>query len=590
MIRACNNIARAGLGTRTFRTPLLQKKNSILIASEVARYSTSTATEKASPSSGSVNGVTAAGLILTTGLLTYWITSTQKGASSIADASSQKNSKALQVEFAPALKALKAHFSGVEGALSTDESDLEERGNSQWTEIQGSEPSVVVFPSSTEDVVAVVKIARKHNVPITPFAGGTSLEGQAFAPRDPKTGKTVPTISIAFDNMNEIVELDEESAICKVQPGLGWQDLNEQLKERGSVLFWPIDPGPGAAFGGMLSTGGSGTGAVKYGTMKGDLILNVTVVLPSGQVIKTRADARKSAAGPDMTKIFLGAEGTLGIITEVTLRLAPKLPEAVLTVPFDTVENACKAVVEVLNHGVGVSSVELLDEEMIKAINKASNPVPLHPEQPSLFFKFSGSHAHVAEDQRLTTEIVERHGADMAALHRSRNEAEVEEIWKSRKIALWSAIQYRSDGHEGFNSWGTDVCVPIARLPKLVDLVKKDIAEHDLYGPIVGHVGDGNFHAALIYEHGDKEMLKKIEGAVHRMVHTAQDLGGTATGEHGVGRGKREYLERELGPGTIHLLRSIKKMLDPTNIMNPGALLLPELSEEEKAFATASSI
>lgn len=469
--------------------------------------------------------------------------------------------------FSQALSQLKQHFADEQDCVSTEPTDLEAKGFSLWCQHDASLPSVVVYPTCTDDVVAVVNIARKNDIALVPFAGGTCLEAHWYAPKDPKTGETIPTISMAFERMDALLEHDEESGYVRVQPGLGWQDLNEELKSRESKLFWPVDPGPGSAFGGMLATGGSGTGAVRYGTMKGDLILNVTVVLPSGEVIKTRSDARKSSVGPDLTKLFLGSEGTLGVITEVTLRLVPRLKESVVTVAFDSVDQACRASQAILNHGVGVSSIELLDDVMLKAINFASKPDPPHAERPSLFIKFSGSDVHTREDQRLTRKLVEEHGADLSTLRTSRDEAEVEALWESRKVALWSAMQYRG---EGARCWTTDCCVPIARLPDYMKQVKEDLARSNLVAPIVSHVGDGNFHALIVYKDGDKEEFARAKDVVHRvslrsndrwsewgtigqlltsfdfygmqMVHLAQDLGGTATGEHGVGRGKREYL------------------------------------------------
>lgn len=491
----------------------------------------------------------------------------------------------LNPRFDEALEQIKKYFgqksnSGSQASsdrYSTDTTELEAKGFSSWCQHDASLPSVVVFPDSTEDVVALVNIAREHSVPLVPFAGGTSLEAHWYAPRHPKTGETIPTITMAFERMDAIVEYDEANAMVRVQPGLGWQDLNEELKAKGSRYFWPVDPGPGSAFGGMLATGGSGTGAVRYGTMKGDLVLNVTVVLPSGEVIKTRSDARKSSAGPDLTKLFLGSEGTLGIITEVTLRLVPRLPESVVTVAFNTVDDACRAVSDILAHGVGVSSIELLDDVMLRAVNQASPEKKQLAERPSLFIKFSGSEAHTAEDQRIARMLVQKHGADLSTLQLSKDAKEVEDLWESRKVALWSAIQYRNKecqeaglGDDIARALTTDVCVPTARLPELVKKVKADLAANDVYGPIVGHVGDGNFHSLIVYT--SPEEFARAQEVVHRMVKLAQDLGGTCTGEHGVGRGKKKYLQRELGPGTVHLLKSIKSMMDPTGFMNPGAL------------------
>ncbi|CAO1639258.1 unnamed protein product [Sympodiomycopsis kandeliae] len=491
--------------------------------------------------------------------------------------------------FDTALSQIKSRFAQRPDAYSTEPTDLEQKGFSSWCQHDASLPAVIVYPCSTDDVVTIVNIARENRVPLIPFAGGTSLEAHWYAPRDPLTGETKPSITIAFDEMSDIVEYDDASGFVRVQPGLGWQDLNEELKSRGSQLFWPIDPGPGANFGGMLATGGSGTGAVRYGTMKGDLILNLTVVLPSGEVIKTRSDARKSSAGPDLTKLFLGSEGTLGVITEATLRLVPRLQESVLAVSFHSVDEACRAVGEILNRGIGVSSIELLDDYMIKAINAASNPSPPWQETlpATLFIKFSGSQVHTKEDQRQSLEIVRKYHSDQKSIRISKSQEEVDEIWHSRKIALWSAMEFRNEAGKLYlqeqngsqqekgepRCWTTDVCVPIGKLPNLVSSVKKLLRENNLYGPIVGHVGDGNFHSLIVYRDGDSEEFARAKKVVSEMVKLAQDLGGTCTGEHGIGRGKREYIERELGKGTVQLLKSIKDVVDPTGFMNPGALL-----------------
>lgn len=333
----------------------------------------------------------------------------------------------------------------------------------------------------------------------------------------------------------------------------------------------------------------------------GELILNLTVVLPSGQVIKTRSDARKSSAGPDLTRLFLGSEGTLGVITEATLRLVPRLEESVTTVSFPTVEDACRAARDVLYQGIALSSVELLDEVMIRAVNKAAaqgssnNDRPPLAERPSLFLKFAGSStANVTEDQRLARPILLRNNADATTLRVSSNPEEVEELWEARKIALWSAMAARQDecAEKGMTAraWTTDVCVPVARLPDLVKRLKADVEEHGLFAPIVGHVGDGNVHALFVFPEGGKGKLgeeakrerEEVTKSVHRMVEWAQQLGGTCTGEHGVGRGKREFLEAELGEGTVELLREIKGLLDPKGFMNPGALLPPQASAGAK--------
>ncbi|KAK0546927.1 D-lactate ferricytochrome c oxidoreductase [Tilletia horrida] len=491
--------------------------------------------------------------------------------------------------------------------ISTDVDDLHNRGFSAWSYHPAAPPSVVVWPRSVDECVQIVRIASRYGCAIVPFAGGTSLENHfsALPPEQARReGITVkPTISVDFELMSDVLDFHEEDGDVQVQPGLKWEDLNEWLKGQGSNLYWPVDPGPGAAFGGMLSTGGSGTNAVRFGTMKGDYVLNVTVVLPNGEVITTRPRTRKFATSPDMTKLFLGAEGTLGLIVAATLRLAPRLPTTVGRASFKTVEEACGAVREMLSQGVGVQCIELLDDSMIRCVNQAerSNGSAMSadlPERPTLFIKFMGTPAHTNEDERLATDIVRRFGA--GGLEVARDPEECERLWRARKVALWSAMEYREnisrrtkDGTVSFSPdsdqaarereelgpvrcWTTDCCVPLGQLSEMVKRVKKDIEQAGILGPLVGHSGDGNVHALLLFRDKDKDEFERVKSVASRMVAHAQSLGGTASGEHGVGLGKRQYLERELGSGTVDLLRLLKRTIDPENIFNPGKLYPPE--------------
>ncbi|KAJ6582848.1 FAD-linked oxidase-like protein [Mycena sp. CBHHK59/15] len=383
-----------------------------------------------------------------------------------------------------------------------------------------------------------------------------------------------------MSGMDRILHINEEDSDLICQSGARWEDINSTLKDRGIPLFFPVnhhlclDPGPGATIGGMVGTGCSGTNAVRYGTAKAEWFLNLTVVLPSGEVIKTRRRARKSSAGFDMTKLFIGAEassseeskdiGTLGIVTEATLRLAPVLPTKVAMAQFPDVGHAVNAVQEILNtpYGPHVQCVELLDDRMMDAINNGGLVEKSYPVQDTLFFKLQGDDAAIKLTSKTIQAVVKKHGSSKFEFAATDDEAET--LWQNRKYALMSTLA----AHPDSRCWSTDVCVPVSRLPQLVSETKKDLADAGLSSTIVGHVGDGNFHALILFH--DDEELERVNQAVHRLVHRALALDGTCTGEHGVGVGKKEYLTAELGEGTVELMRQIKKTVDPLNIMNPG--------------------
>ncbi|KAI0637234.1 D-lactate dehydrogenase cytochrome oxidoreductase [Trametes polyzona] len=455
-----------------------------------------------------------------------------------------------------------------EGAVNTDPHVLEFYGSSDKSYHPASPHSVVVHPVSTEEVVEVVNVARKHRVPIVPYSGATSLEGHF-------SGYPSGSICIDISGMNKILEIHEGDSDLVCQAGARWEDINETLKEKGIPLFFPLDPGPGATIGGMIGTGCSGTNAVRYGTARGEWFLNVTVVLPNGKVVKTRRRARKSSAGIDMTKLFIGAEGTLGIVTEATLRLAPVIPTKVAMAQFPDVEHAVSAVQEILNTPAGphIQCVELLDDHMMKAIADAGLVSETYPTRDTLFFKIQGDPTAIDSTARTVQDIVAKHSS--AYFKFANTEDEAEELWESRKYALMSTIE----SEEGARCWTTDVCVPVSRLPELVYETKKDLEESKLHSTIVGHVGDGNFHAFILFKK-DSE-LQAVSDAVHRLVHRAIALDGTCTGEHGVGVGKREYLAEELGPDTVELMWTIKRAIDPLDIMNPGKLY-PDVPENDK--------
>ncbi|KAJ3854263.1 D-lactate dehydrogenase cytochrome oxidoreductase [Lentinula lateritia] len=433
-------------------------------------------------------------------------------------------------EIKVAIEKLKQAFPE-EDRVSTDSNVLTEHGSSDNSYHPASPHAVVVRALSTEDVVTIVKIATECRMPMVVYSGATSLEGHY-------SGVSPGSICIDMSAMDKILEIHEADSDLICQAGAQWEDINQTLKDKGIPLFFPLDPGPGATIGGMVGTGCSGTNAVRYGTAKAEWFLNLTVVLPNGEVIKTRRRARKSSAGFDTTKLFIGAEGTLGIVTEATLRLAPRLPIKVAMAQFGNVEQAVNAVQDILNspYGSHIQCVELLDDHMMDAINTAGVSTKLLPVRDTLFFKLQGDDPAIKLTAKTVQTIVKKHGSDRFEF--ARTDQEAEDLWQNRKYALTSTI----GAHPGSRCWTTDVCVPVSKLPELVYETKKDLAEAGLRSTIVG------------------------------LVHRALDLDGTCTGEHGVGIGKKQYLSEELGEGTVELMRSIKNAVDPLNLLNPGKL------------------
>ncbi|KAJ9092534.1 hypothetical protein QFC21_006765 [Naganishia friedmannii] len=444
--------------------------------------------------------------------------------------------------------------------VSDDEEERMGHAQAGGTHHEPTKPDVVVYVESTEDVVKVVKLANQYRVPVVPFSGGTSLEGHITAPyggicvdlsRMDKVlavrGKQLLGSSVAATNHAPSLRLFsgrvEEDSDATVQPGVPWMDLNAELESRGINLFLPLDPGPGATIGGMISTGCSGTNAVRYGTAKAEWFLNITVVLPNGDVIKTRNRARKSSAGFDTTKLFVGAEGTLGIVTEATVRLAPVLPSTVAVCGFPSVERAVSASGEIINKGVPIQCVELCDSAMMKAMNKFQElPIAL-PDADSIFFKFQGNPGAMKEAQEMVKEIAQKYGGKDMVFAKDAEEAKM--LWAARKNAHWTLLNLV----EGGKAYSTDVCVPISKLPQLAQDTQKDLAENGIVGPIIGAI----------------------------------ELEGTCTGEHGVGIGKKGYLRKELGEGTVALMKLIKNTIDPKGIMNPGRDFGAEVTRIESA-------
>ncbi|KAJ6488913.1 FAD-binding domain-containing protein [Mycena sanguinolenta] len=539
----------------SFFRPLLRHNARISVKSLVPgirRYSAQTARSTKSSSLSFAAAAGLCGIAIGFGAAQWPTPKTSAGSS--------KPAYGTPKEFSQAIDDLRQVFSTREGVVSTDADDLKVHGMSTNTYHEGIDHSVVVYPESTEDVVKIVKIANKYKMPMTPYSGATSLEGQFI-------GHPGGGICVDMSGMNKILEIHEADADVVCQPGLGWMELNETLQSQGIPLFFPIDPAPEATIGGMASTGCSGTNAVRYGTAKSEWFLNLTVVLPSGEVIKTRRRSRKSSAGWDVGKLFVGAEGTLGIITEVTLRLAPLLPTTVASVQFPDVKAAVEASIEILRSGVAgnIQCVELVDDTFMAATNKFGASRHQYAESDALFFKFQGpSPASLTETARIAQAICVKHGGTGFRL--AKDEGEAKDIWQDRKNAHFVGMAMVP----GARGWVTDVCVPISKLPQLVLETKEDLERTGLKYNIVGHVGDGNFHALLLFK--TEEELQKVKDAAHRMVERAIALDGTCTGEHGVGIGKREFLIEELGPGTVALMKAIKHTVDPLGLLNPGKL------------------
>ncbi|CDS12666.1 hypothetical protein LRAMOSA04852 [Lichtheimia ramosa] len=441
--------------------------------------------------------------------------------------------------------------------VTVDEDVLQAHGHSSNSYHNEGIPNIVVYPESTQDVVKIVKIANKLNVPIIAFSGGTSLEGHFTAPKG--------GICISFtQHMDNIVEFHPDDLDIVVQPGVQWEDLNNKLKEHG--LFFPMDPGPGACIGGMVGTGCSGTNAVRWGTMR-EWVINLTVVMPDGQVVKTRQRPRKSSAGYDLTKLFIGSEGTLGIVTEATLKLAVRPEEETVAVcDFPTIRDAAAVVPDLTRAGVQIGAVELLDDVMMKAV-QMSDPSLGYEEKPTLFFKFVGSKAQIDHEIKVVSELVKKHSG--GKFKYATTQAEKDKLWEGRKTCLWAATMLKDNA----SIWTTDVVVPVSRLPELIDETKKDVEGSSLPCPFAGHAGDGNFHLFIVFDQTKPEEFEEATRLNQNLIQRAIGMEGSITGEHGVGFGKKKYLRAELGDNTVDLMWTIKNAVDPKGIMNPGKVL-----------------
>ena len=441
------------------------------------------------------------------------------------------------------------------GQQFSDSKSIREQHSHTMTIHESELPDGVLFASNKNDVSDAVKICNDFRCPIVPFGVGSSFEGHVNAP--------FGGLSIDLNNMNEILNVYQDDLLVTVQPGVTREQLNTHLRDTG--LFFPIDPGANASIGGMSSTRASGTNAVRYGTMK-DNVVSIEAVMPNGEIIKTSNKAKKSSAGYDLTRLLVGSEGTLGIITEITLKLYG-IPEVIAggRVSFTSIKDAADTVITTIQSGIPVARIELLDAIQVKACNLYSK-LSL-PEEPLLLLEFHGSKKSVDEQSELFGEIALEFGGNNYEW--TSNNEERNKLWKARHDAYWAARSYMP----GTEMYSTDVCVPISRLSECIVETVKDLNDNDLIGPIASHAGDGNFHVAVMLDTNNENEVSKLGPFLDRLSDRAIKMDGTCTGEHGIGQGKRKYMYNELG-NSVDVMEAIKKSFDPNLIMNPGKLFI----------------
>ncbi len=437
--------------------------------------------------------------------------------------------------------------------LSTSPSILERHG-SDLSYHKPAPPDAVAFANSVEEVVRIVKVCAANGTPIIPYGTGTSLEGHVMAAEG--------GISLDLMQMDKVLQVNAEDMDAVVQPGVTRKALNAHIHDTG--LFFPIDPGADASLGGMAATRASGTNAVRYGTMR-ENVLALQVVTADGNVIRTGGRARKSSAGYDLTRLFVGSEGTLGVITEVTVRLHG-IPEkiAAAVCSFDSLAGAVNTVIQTIQSGIPIARIELLDDIQMKCVNDYSKLT--YPNKDTLFMEFHGTTASVKEQAELVQAIAaENGGGNFFWTAQTEDRAK---LWQARHDVVWSVKSARP----GWELFITDVCVPISHLTDVIVATKADIDKEGFLAPIVGHVGDGNFHLAVAVDPNDPSYLARVEAMSDRMVERTLAAGGTCTGEHGVGLGKTKFLAAEHGPEAVAVMHAVKKALDPQNLMNPGKI------------------
>ena len=455
----------------------------------------------------------------------------------------------------PAPESLLEELRGIAGANVSFAAAVREHHSRGESHHPAALPDAVAFPTTNDDVQAIVRACAAHKVPVVPFGAGSSLEGHV----NPILGG----ISIDMSRMNQVLRVSADDLDATVQAGVTRKQFEKHLRSTGLVFH--LDPGADATLGGMAATRASGTTAVRYGTMK-DAVLGLTVVLADGRIITTGGRARKSSTGYDLTKLFVGSEGTLGVITELTLRLHGR-PEAVAaaTCHFASIEAAVRTVITTIQLGIPVARIELLDDVQMGAVNRFSKLA--YAEQPTLFFEFHGlNERDVTEQADAVGEIAAEHGGQ--SFERAVSLEARQQLWQARHDAYYAALAMRP----GSRGWTTDACVPISRLADCIVETKEDVAASHLVAALVGHVGDGNFHLIFPVNPDDPRDIEEAERLSGRLAERAIAMGGTCSGEHGVGVGKMKYLQREHGEA-LEVMRAIKRTLDPDNIMNPGKLL-----------------
>ncbi len=436
--------------------------------------------------------------------------------------------------------------------LHTGQSIREQHGHTlSW--LPNQPPDAVIFANDSQDVADIVGVCAEHNCPVIAFGVGSSLEGHLNAPQG--------GVCIDMSQMNQVLEVQAEDLSVRVQPGVTRKALNTYLRDTG--LFFPIDPGADASLGGMAATRASGTNAVRYGTMK-DNVLSLRAVMADGREINTASRAKKTSAGYDLTRLLVGSEGTLGIITELTVKLQG-IPESIAggVCSFPDVDSACQATIQTIQYGIPIARIELLDVDQVVACN-AYSKLGLK-EEPTMFVEFHGSESATAEQSELFGEIVKDCGG--SDFQWTRDEAERNKLWQARHDAYWAARQLRPEAEAVI----TDACVPISRLADCVEETRRDIEANNFLAPMVGHVGDGNFHTLVLIDMNNPDEVAAAKSFSERLSARAIAMGGTCTGEHGVGQGKTHYLRDELGD-TVDFMAMIKQALDPNDIMNPGKI------------------
>ncbi len=451
----------------------------------------------------------------------------------------------LPADFVQALEAL------LGARLSTSRAVRDHHGRDESI-FAAMPPDAVAFARSTDEVARIVKLCSLHRVPLVPYGAGSSLEGHTLAAQG--------GLTLNLQQMDKVLAIHADDQCATVQPGVTRKALNAALRDTG--LFFPVDPGADATIGGMCATRASGTNAVRYGTMR-ENVLNLTVVTADGEIITTARRAKKSAAGYDLTRLFIGSEGTLGVIVEATVRLHP-LPQSVMAAvcAFPDIHSAVDVVCQTIQSGVPIARCEFVDSTAVRALNGYSKTGL--PEQPHLFFEFHGSEAGVQEQVETVQALVQDGGG--AQFQWSGTPEERTRLWEARHNVYFAALQLRP----GCRSVVTDVCVPISHLAECVTLTAKDLEHSGVLAPIVGHVGDGNFHVQMLVDADAPDEVAAAEHINARLVHRALAMGGTSTGEHGVGLHKQDFLIDELGPAAVALMRQIKQAMDPHNLMNPG--------------------